>query len=332
MHSTSSTTTQTDSNSLSQTISSRYSMDKMAANKQLDSSHFVESGMAMNESLDKRPSAPLPPPSFGGDEGVDVDLRGIPRFILDLQQIQPTLNIMTCGDVSHGKSTLLKALSGETTGKDSREKRRNMTIRLGYTSCKIWKCLLCPMPRCYFSTHSDLSSKRVRCGHCGVGGKSRVILLRHLSFVDVPGHAELMQTMVAATSVADAAILVVDASRPCPGQQAAQHLEAVHLLGLMRRRRIVVAQNKVDLVTPKRACFSFEEIRRFLGSFGDDRLSQKAPIIPISAQSKLNIDALCHCIVRSLPPYSPKLIRGDVPRSISPPTPSGSKLRANIIR
>jgi len=93
--------------------------------------------------------------STPSSEGVDFDLQGIPQFILDLQQIQPTLNIMTCGDVSHGKSTLLKALSGEATGKDSREKKRNMTIRLGYTSCKIWKCLMCPRPQCFFSTHSD---------------------------------------------------------------------------------------------------------------------------------------------------------------------------------
>jgi len=282
-----------------------------------------------------------------------MDLEGIPQFILDLQQIQPTLNIMTCGDVSHGKSTLLKALSGETTGKDSREKKRNMTIRLGYTSCKIWKCLQCPMPQCYFSTHSDLSSKKVRCGHCGARpdkshqryhkGTSPVILLRHLSFVDVPGHAQLMQTMVSATSVADAAILVVDSSKSCPGAQTAQHMEAVHLLGLMKHRQLIVAQNKVDLTNHRRACISHEEIRAFLSSFGDDEFSQKAPIIPISAQSKLNIDALCHCIVNALPRYSTKLTPSSIPRSIryrsstsnstcSPTNDAVGRLRANIIR
>jgi len=149
-----------------------------------------------------------------------------------------------------------------------------------------------------------------------------------LSFVDVPGHAELMLTMVSATSVAAAAILVVDASKTCPGKQAAQHLEAVHLLGLMRRGQLIVAQNKVDLVRRKRACVSHEEIRRFLGSFGDDRLSGDVPIIPISAQSKLNIDALSHCVVSKLPKYSPKLRRCDIPRSMATAEP----LRANIIR
>jgi len=248
----------------------------------------------------------------------DPDLRGIPPFILDLQQTQPTLNIMTSGDVSHGKSTLLAALSGEATGKHSAEKKGNMTIRLGYTSCKIWKCLVCPRPRCFFSTHSDTKLKSVVCSHCGSkpnkshkkyhDGSSKVLLMRHLSFVDVPGHAQLMQTMVSATSVADAAILVIDASKPCPGKQTSQHLDAMNLLGLMEEHRVIIAQNKVDLISPSKACLSFEEIRKYLGCFGDDGLAYNTPIIPISAQSKLNVDALCHAVIHSLPRYSCKLM------------------------
>jgi len=240
---------------------------------------------------------------------------------------------MTCGDVSHGKSTLLAALSGERTGKHSAEKKGNMTIRLGYTACKIWKCLRCPALRCYFATHSDLALKRVECRHCGAKpnashsqyhlGDSPIILLRHLSFVDVPGHAQLMQTMVSATSVADAAILVVDSSKACPGKQTAQHMDAVHLLGLMRAGRLVIAQNKVDLVTPARACLSHEEIRSYLGTFGDQELTTSAPVIPISAQSELNIDALCYAIVHALPKYSSRLMAKENSREF---------LCANVIR
>merc|ERR1712087_199774 len=58
--------------------------------------------------------------------------------------------------------------------------------------------------------------------------------------------------------------------------------------------------NKVDLVTPARACLSHEEIRSYLGTFGDQDLTQHTPVIPISAQSELNIDALCHAnVIRS---------------------------------
>jgi len=312
-------------------------MDKMAAGDPLHSASSMASG-TMDEAT-KRRSAPSPRSARG--EGLALDLQGMPRFLLDLQHIQPTLNIMTCGDVSHGKSTLLQALSGEATMRHSAAKKRNMTIRLGYTSCKIWKCLLCPPPRCYFSTASAVSADAVQCIHCGAApdrshreyerGTSEVVLLRHLSFVDVPGHAELMLTMVSAASVADAAILVVDASKRCPGKQAAQHLDAVHLLGLMRRRQLIVAQNKVDLTDRQRACVSHEEIRRFLGSFGDGTLRDDTPIVPLSAQSKLNIDALSMSIVRFLPKCSPKLRGlGAVPRSIS--VPNAEPLRANIIR
>lgn len=291
-----------------------------------------------NETKQEDPCTPPTSDSLlsGGVQGDDPDLRGIPRSILQLQQTQPVLNLMTCGDVSHGKSTLLAALSGERTGKHSAEKKGNMTIRLGYTACKIWKCRLCPALACYFATHSDAALTRVVCKHCGARpnashvryheGDSPVILLRHVSFVDVPGHAQLMQTMVSATSVADAAILVVDASKACPGAQTAQHMDAVHLLGLMRAGRLVVAQNKVDLVTRSRACLSFEEIRAYLSTFGDTTLAHGTPLIPISAQSQLNIDALCHAIVHALPKFSDKLAAQHADAA------QRSQLCANVIR
>eukprot|EP01084_Bolivina_argentea_P038433 71044_1 len=270
------------------------------------SSHYsLDSPSAIMKSDDYQQSSPSS--ELTSDDGVDIDLRGIPSFILDLQHKQPTLNIMTCGDVSHGKSTLLKALSGEKTGKHSQEVKGNMTIRLGYTSCKIWKCKLCPPLQCYFSTHSDLAIKRVACNACGAR-QDNILLLRHISFVDVPGHAQLMQTMVSATSVADAAILVIDASKPCPGKQTAQHMDAIHLLGLVKQNQLLIAQNKIDLVSPPRACQSYEEITRYLSGFGEDSLTYNTPIIPISAQSKLNIDALCHRIIHHLPPFSSKLV------------------------
>jgi len=254
-------------------------------------------------------------------DDIPMELAGIPPFVLDLQQKQPTLNLMTCGDVSHGKSTLLAALSGEKTGKHSAELKGNMTIRLGYTACKIWKCLRCPRLDCYFSTHSDAALTSIKCPKCGAQpnashhlyhtGDSAVYLLRHVSFVDVPGHAQLMQTMVSATSVADACVFVVDASKRCPGRQAAQHMDAIHLLGLMRSGRLIVAQNKIDLCGDKQnACRSYEEIRNYLGTFdAHTRLAYETPIIPMSAQSRLNMDALCHAIVFKLPKYSDRLKR-----------------------
>lgn len=64
---------------------------------------------------------------------------------------QPTLNIGTIGHVAHGKSTLVRAISGVHTVRFKQEKVRNITIRLGYANAKIYKCPTCPPPQCYKS-------------------------------------------------------------------------------------------------------------------------------------------------------------------------------------
>merc|ERR1719162_2665332 len=53
---------------------------------------------------------------------------------------QATMNIGTIGHVAHGKSTVVKGLSGIHTVKFKAEKERNITIKLGYANAKIYKC------------------------------------------------------------------------------------------------------------------------------------------------------------------------------------------------
>lgn len=59
---------------------------------------------------------------------------------------QATINIGTIGHVAHGKSTVVKAISGVETVRFRQEKVRNITIRLGYANAKIYKCPKCPAP------------------------------------------------------------------------------------------------------------------------------------------------------------------------------------------
>jgi translation initiation factor 2 subunit 3 len=93
---------------------------------------------------------------------------------------QATINIGTIGHVAHGKSTVVKAISGVQTVRFKNELERNITIKLGYANAKIYKCENpeCPRPTCYRSYKSE---KEVDppCEREGCGGKYK--LLRHVS-------------------------------------------------------------------------------------------------------------------------------------------------------
>jgi translation initiation factor 2 subunit 3 len=55
----------------------------------------------------------------------------------------------TIGHVAHGKSTVVKAISGVQTVRFKNELERNITIKLGYANAKIYKCPSCERPTCY---------------------------------------------------------------------------------------------------------------------------------------------------------------------------------------
>ncbi len=50
---------------------------------------------------------------------------------------QATINVGTIGHVAHGKSTVVRSLSGIDTGKFGKEKQQNMTMKLGYANAKV---------------------------------------------------------------------------------------------------------------------------------------------------------------------------------------------------
>lgn len=93
---------------------------------------------------------------------------------------QATINIGTIGHVAHGKSTVVKAISGVQTVRFKNELERNITIKLGYANAKIYQCdnPECPRPTCFRSYKSE---KEVDppCERDGCKGTYR--LLRHVS-------------------------------------------------------------------------------------------------------------------------------------------------------
>merc|ERR1712227_137733 len=70
---------------------------------------------------------------------------------------QATINIGTIGHVAHGKSTVVKGISGVQTVRFKSELERNITIKLGYANAKVFKCRdpECFRPACYATYGSD---------------------------------------------------------------------------------------------------------------------------------------------------------------------------------
>lgn len=204
---------------------------------------------------------------------------------------QATINIGTIGHVAHGKSTVVKAISGVQTVRFKNELERNITIKLGYANAKIYKCDTCLRPECYCSAPSHKEDE-FKCDHADCNGKYQ--LVRHVSFVDCPGHDILMATMLSGAAVMDAAFVLIAANESCPQPQTSEHLAAVEI---MRLNHLIILQNKIDLVKESQARSQEEQIRKFI----QGTVAEGCPIIPISAQLKYNIHVLCEYIVKKIP-------------------------------
>ncbi|KAF9575063.1 hypothetical protein EC968_004560 [Mortierella alpina] len=222
-----------------------------------------------------------------------LDLSKLHALSPEVISKQATINIGTIGHVAHGKSTVVKAISGVQTVRFKNELERNITIKLGYANAKIYKCQneACPRPGCYKSYRSSMED-HPKCERAGCGGIMK--LERHVSFVDCPGHDILMATMLNGAAVMDAALLLVAANESCPQPQTSEHLAAIEI---MKLEHIIILQNKVDLIKESAAQEHYQSILQFVkGTIADS-----APIVPISAQLKYNIDAVNEYIIKRIP-------------------------------
>lgn len=205
----------------------------------------------------------------------------LPDWYIKKYGYQPCVNIGTSGHVDHGKTTLIEAITGVWTSAHSEELRRGITIKVGYADAAFYKCPKCSAPVGY--------STQPKCNNCG--GESE--LSRVVSFVDSPGHESLMANMLSGAALMDGAILVIAANEKVPQPQTREHLLALSVLGI---QQVVLVQNKADLTEYDEALDNYKQIKEFVkGS-----VAEKAPIIPVSAQHKLNIDALIEAIENNI--------------------------------
>jgi len=242
-------------------------------------------------------------PHLAVQDAATVDASKLTALTPEVISRQATINVGTIGHVAHGKSTVVKAISGVQTVRFKNELERNITIKLGYANAKIYKAAphvaaaaegedtvvpgtTYPMYTSRGSSHPDTFIDE----KTGVSYHLR----RHISFVDCPGHDILMATMLNGAAVMDGALLLVAGNETCPQPQTSEHLAAVEI---MRLKNIIILQNKVDLVKMDAALAQQEQIRKFVvGTVADS-----APILPISAVLKYNVDLVCEYLVHKIP-------------------------------
>ena len=194
-------------------------------------------------------------------------------------RLVPEINIGMLGHVAHGKTSLVEAISGKSTLTHSEELKRGITIRLGYADASIYKCLKCGK----YSTSQ-------KCPFCF----SDTELQRTVSFIDAPGHETLMATVLTGASLMDGAILLIAANEKCPQPQTREHLAVLELIGI---KNVIIVQSKIDLVSEEEALKNYQQIKDFIKGTS----LEEAPIIPVSSQQRVNIDAVLEAIEKFIP-------------------------------
>jgi translation initiation factor 2 subunit 3 len=190
--------------------------------------------------------------------------------------IQPEVNIGMIGHVDHGKTSLTKALTGTWTDTHSEELKRGISIRLGYADATFYKMK---------TAGGEVYANNDKEG--------KVISKRIVSFVDAPGHETLMTTMLSGAALMNGAVLVIAANEECPQPRTIEHLMALKFAGV---ENIIIAQNKMDLVSREDVLKNYEKIKKFLKDYG----YEKSPIIPTSANFGANIDLLIDAIENTI--------------------------------
>jgi len=165
----------------------------------------------------------------------------------------------TAGHIDHGKTALVKALTGIDADRLQEEKRRGITIDLGFAHLEM------PGP----------DGERLRFG-----------------FVDVPGHERFVRNMLAGVGGIDLVLLVIAADEGIK-PQTREHFDICRLLSV---RRGITLLTKSDLVDAETLAVVRGEVEAFLrGSFLD---ISKAPMIAVSALNGAGLEELKRELVR----------------------------------
>lgn len=164
----------------------------------------------------------------------------------------------TAGHIDHGKTALVKALTGIDADRLEEEKRRGITIDLGFA-------------------HMQLA---------GTDGEKIQI-----GFVDVPGHERFVRNMLAGVGGIDLVLLVIAADESIK-PQTREHFDILQLLGVKRGITLLTKSDAVDSDTLEVVRLEVEEFLR--GTFLE---SPKSPIVPVSALTGAGLEDLKRALI-----------------------------------
>ena len=170
-----------------------------------------------------------------------------------------SLIIGTAGHIDHGKTSLVKALTGIDADRLEEEKRRGITIDLGFA-------------------HRNLT---------GADGETL-----QLGFVDVPGHERFVRNMLAGVGGMDLVLLVIAADESIK-PQTREHFEILRLLGVGHGITVLTKADAVDRETLDVVRMEVEEFLR--GTFLE---SPRSPIVAVSSRTEEGMEELKQAIVR----------------------------------
>jgi len=173
----------------------------------------------------------------------------------------------TAGHIDHGKTALVKALTGIDADRLEEEKRRGITIDLGFA-------------------HLDLT---------GAGGESL-----HLGFVDVPGHERFVRNMLAGVGGVDLVLLVIAADESIK-PQTREHFDILQLLGVQRGITVLTKSDAVDAETLDVVRLEVEEFLH--GTFLEP---PKGPIVAVSSLTGAGLDDLKRAMVAAAAEVQPR--------------------------
>jgi len=178
----------------------------------------------------------------------------------------PSVIVGTAGHIDHGKTALVKALTGIDADRLAEEKRRGITIDIGFA-------------------HLDLPAP---------GGE----ILR-LGFVDVPGHERFVRNMLAGVGGIDLVLLVIAADESIK-PQTREHFDICRLLAIRRGIAVLTKSDLVDSDTLDVVRLEVEELLR--GSF----LAPPSPVLPVSSLTGAGIEELKRTLAQVASQVRPK--------------------------